>query len=468
MPADTHADPLTATSYDVPTVDPELIRHRTDELVRHAKWSRAELLSEQGRMLREMLQHAAANSPYYKHRIGELVARGAPLPEFPTTNKQILMAEFDGIVTDPRLNRALVEAHIASGQPGRLLLDEYRVAATGGTSGMRGIFVYDQNAWETAVANFRRNRQLLGQTEATRALSIGAPSPVHLSNRFAAENRVGRRGAPRLSVTTPLPRIVAELNAYQPETLATYPSFMRVLAEEQRSRRLHISPFLVFSIAEALSPDVRDLVRATWGVEIMNNYAATETAIIANDCRHATGLHVYEDLLVVEIVDAANRPVPVGTQGSRTLITTLFNRTLPLIRYEFSDLLTAVPGTCPCGSPFMRIRDIEGRHEEMLHVWNERGHQVDVHAARLWFHLVRVAGIRQYQFVQLPAGIAVRIVVQSGHAPDEVRESVERIAGSALHDLGVAGGRIEVRIVDHIERVGTGLKQKPVVSEARA
>jgi hypothetical protein len=60
------------------------------------------------------------------------------------------------------------------------------------------------------------------------------------------------------------------------------------------------------------------------------------------------------------------------------------------------------------------------------------------------------------------------IVVPSGHAPDEVRESVERIAGSALHDLDVAGGRIEVRIVDHIERVGTGLKQKPVVSEARA
>jgi hypothetical protein len=85
-----------------------------------------------------------------------------------------------------------------------------------------------------------------------------------------------------------------------------------------------------------------------------------------------------------------------------------------------------------------------------------------VHAPRFWFHLVRVPGIRQYQFAQLPKGIAIRIVTGAGHEPETVRRDVDRVARAALTDLGAPEGSIEVQIVERIERIGAGAKQNLV------
>jgi len=62
-------------------------------------------------------------------------------------------------------------------------------------------------------------------------VGIGAPSPVHLSNRFHAETRAINADAPRLSVVTPIEEIVEALNRYQPQIIVTYPSLIRRLAE---------------------------------------------------------------------------------------------------------------------------------------------------------------------------------------------------------------------------------------------
>jgi len=454
----------TAAFYDVATLDPAIVGRRADELAEHLTWPRERVLSYQQDRLRDILRHATAGSPYYRETIGKLVDDDAPLSAYPIMNKTILMSEFDRIVTDRRLTRALVEEHVGSDRAGHLLFDKYRVAATGGSSGQRGIFVYDEAAWELTVANIRRMQRLMELPPTAKGLGIGAPSPVHLSNRFYAEGRVGYPDAPRLSVTTPIAEVVDALNRYRPDVISTYPSFIRRLAEEQIAGRLQITPLAMRSVAEALSPDVRILVNSTWNIPVTNNYASTEAGIMGMECRHLSGIHLCEDMIIVEIVDGANRPVPAGSPGSKALVTTLFNKTLPIIRYEFSDILTAIDGPCRCGCPFQRIMDIEGRSEEMLHVPTSRGHQVDVHAARLWFHLVRVPGIRQYQFAQLPNGIAVRIVLYPDRVPETVSESVGGIARAALAELGAPDGYIEIQIVDKIERTGAGAKQKLVAS----
>jgi phenylacetate-CoA ligase len=453
-----------AASFDVATLDPDVVARRTLEFLDHNSWSREQLLTYQKVRLKKTLQHAVSASAFYRKQIGDLVARNAPLEALPTMNKAILMAEFDRIVTDPRLNRATVEQHIESDSAGLLLLDEYRVGATGGSSGQRGVFVYDQAGWELAFANARRFQRMLGMPPDARALGIGAPSPVHLTYRFNAEHRVGRPDAPRLSVTTPMPEVVTALNAYQPELISTYPSFIRQLAEEQRAGRLRISPRAMRSVAEVLSPDVKDLVWNTWEIRVTNNYAATEAGIIGMECMELSGIHLAEDLVIVEVVDEANRPVPPGVQGAKVLVTTMFNRVLPVVRYELSDLVTMVPGHCPCGSPFRRIEDIQGRSEEMLQVWTSSGEQVNVHAARLWFHLVRVAGIRQYQFVQLPTGIRVLLAVYSDCDRAEVRKAGEQIVRTALSDLGAKTAHVEIQIVDKVDRIGSGAKLKSVVA----
>ena len=454
----------TSAFYDCATLDPAVLKQRTEEFATHLSWSRARILAHQQTSLRQTLRHAASKSPYFRDAIGKLVEADAPLEAYPTMGKSTLMAEFDRIVTDPRLTRTMVEDHAGSQNCGELLLDEYRVAATGGSSGQRGIFVYDRKSWEIVNGTLRRWHRLSGAPPSPRMVGIGAPSPVHLSNRFYAETRAIDTEAPRLSVVTPIEEIVEALNRYQPQIVITYPSLIRRLAEEQVAGRLRISPATMRSVAEALSPDVREIARATWNIQIINGYTSTEVAGIASECFAHDGLHLNDDMLVLEIVDDDLRPVPPGRPGSKALITSFLKNTIPIIRYEFSDILTAVEGPCACGCQFQRIKDVEGRREEMLYTMTPDDRRVEVHAPRFWFHLVRVPGIRNYQFVQLQEGIAIRIVPDPSHDPSVVKAAVEQIARMALDDLGARNGYLEVHIVDEIRRTGSAAKQKLVAS----
>src|SRR3989442_14556842 len=61
------------------------------------------------------------------------------------------------------------------------------------------------------------------------------------------------------------------------------------------------------------------------------------------------------------------------------LITVLFNRTQPLIRYELSDSVCLATGPCPSGHPFALVDDIQGRVEDVLSFQSEAFGGVNVH-----------------------------------------------------------------------------------------
>ena len=79
-------------------------------------------------------------------------------------------------------------------------------------------------------------------------------------------------------------------------------------------------------------------------------------------------------LVIPEIVDDHNRPVPSGTYGSKLLVTVLFSRTLPLIRYVISDSVAMSTEACECGLPFGIIDAVRGRREDVLSFDGESGH----------------------------------------------------------------------------------------------
>ena len=62
------------------------------------------------------------------------------LAELPALHKRDLIRDFEGIVTDPRITLAALQSHVREMRgPDPLLLGEYRILATGGTSGQDGI-----------------------------------------------------------------------------------------------------------------------------------------------------------------------------------------------------------------------------------------------------------------------------------------------------------------------------------------
>ncbi|WP_203295045.1 phenylacetate--CoA ligase family protein [Luteirhabdus pelagi] len=88
--------------------------------------------------------------------------------------------------------------------------------------------------------------------------------------------------------------------------------------------------------SEMLFKEDEKLLEAVLGVPVVNEYGASEVGMIA--FRNSEGeFLINHDDLFVEVVDEQGKTVPNGESG-RIVITSLFNRAHPMIRYEIGDM----------------------------------------------------------------------------------------------------------------------------------
>src|SRR4029453_5256794 len=194
-----------------------------------------------------------------------------------------------------------------------------------------------------------------------------------MTYRMVASIDVGIYRALRLEAVTPPAAMVEALNRHQPEFLYAYGSVLGLLAAEQLEGRLRIRPAIIASSGETHTDELRNAVRAAWGTSSFELYAMTEAGIIGSHCDRHTGIHLFEDQAIVEVVDERDRPVPAGRVGHTLLppnpvATNLVNRGQPLLRYEVSDMVAVAPERYPCGRPFRLLAGIEGRNDDILHL----------------------------------------------------------------------------------------------------
>ena len=83
------------------------------------------------------------------------------------------------------------------------------------------------------------------------------------------------------------------------------------------------------------------------------------------ECGHHCGGHVPADLILVELLDEQNNPVPEGQEGE-VVITTLGVRGMPLLRFKTGDICIARTGRCACGRTTMRLSSVIGRRGQMI------------------------------------------------------------------------------------------------------
>jgi putative adenylate-forming enzyme len=430
--------------------DMNTLRALGAELIARDRWPRERLLGLQREQLTELVSHAIASSPYYRETLGR-DAVGIPLDQLPTLPKTTLVDQFDRILTDPRLRLADLEAHLGGPDAATPYLGEYRVFATSGTSGLRGLVVYSEQEFTYWVAVSLRLFARIGITSDTRLVAIGAPEPLHITRQLFAAFRSGRRGTPELSVLTPIDEMVGALNTYRPEAIVTYASIAALLAQEQLEGRLRIEPRIVAVGAEVLTDESRVGILDAWGVHATNIYATTENLYVASSTPPLPDLRIHEDLAVIEVVDERNQPVPPGTRGFKVLVTNLVNRTQPLIRYEISDSVLLAENPDPAGLPFRRIARVDGRSDDVVRLPGVGGGEVAVHPYRLRSPFSALGAVRQYQIVHDETGLHIRIVLQPA-APPNMPEKVRAAMLDALQDAGVLAPPLDVTEVDVIER----------------
>ncbi len=429
--------------------------HQLEQMRRHELWTRPQLEAYQAEALRRLREYTYARSPFYQQFHKGLTDR--PLHELPVLTKSMMMEHFDEFVTDRSISLRDVRSHLQSDPDGGKYLGRYRVNATSGSSGSPGIFLFDSSEWLAILASFARAHEWAGANVNLRhrmkMASVASVSPWHMSAQVGKTLDSWWMPALRLAATETLPVIVSRLNEWRPDMLVAYASMLRILANEQLAGRLRIHPHLIFASSEVLTQETSSLVESAWDRPPFNEYAATETGGLAAEGKADQLLYLFEDLTIVEVVDERNRLVAPGEFGDKVLVTTLFSRTQPLIRYQLNDSVRLAARSDTPDLPFAVIDAIQGRMEDVFYLPGVGGKsEVMIHP--LTFHqILDPLPVSGWQVIHKPDGLSVLLAgVQNGLNDHLFVDALDR----SLAEQGAVAPPITVQRVQAIPKTKAG------------
>ncbi|HSB77262.1 MAG TPA: phenylacetate--CoA ligase [Candidatus Methylomirabilis sp.] len=190
-------------------------------------------------------------------------------------------------------------------------------------------------------------------------------------------------------------------------------------------RKLHIHALDIYGLSEVIGPGV------------------------ASECiEEKSGLHVFEDYFVPEIIDpATGRVLPHGELGE-LVFTTVTKEAFPVLRYRTRDISRLIPTPCSCGRTLLRMERISGRTDDMLII---RG--VNVFPSQIESVLMAVDAVEpHYQLIVSREGsldvLEVQVEVNESIFTDEIK-GLESLAKRIEHDIkDLLGVSCKVKLVE--------------------
>ena len=328
------------------------------EIRRALKLSRADFEAWKLGKFRRLARHARERSPYYRRIIDERkieVDRCVP-GDFPVLTKSLLMQHFDEISTTPGVTKqAIADFLTRSHDPTELFLGKYRVIHTSGSSGEVGYFVYSLKDWIRGSYMGRRGPQPPRKRKGKFRLAYYAAIDGHYAG--VTMIRSIETGLAKFfvdvgcfEVNTPLHEVIAALNAFQPDFLAGYTTALKILAERQRAGELKLDCLIGIGTAGEATTEVdRALLEQAFGCRLTNTYGCSEHLGMGAAPPGASNIVLTDHDLIYEFYP------------DHSVITNLFNYTLPLIRYRMSDILRPVDSGAH--APYLVIESLVGRNE---------------------------------------------------------------------------------------------------------
>jgi phenylacetate-coenzyme A ligase PaaK-like adenylate-forming protein len=139
---------------------------------------------------------------------------------------------------------------------------------------------------------------------------------------------------------------------------------------------------------------------------------------------------------------------PSGVVSDKLYLTNHYNIALPLIRYALTDQVMMLDGDCPCGSPYRRINDIEGRLEDLFDYGG--GIRADPHIFRSI--LGRQPVVTDYQVRQTAAGATITVTTAEQLDTRPLGNQLR----AALSELGLPRPDVTLSVVPDLDRTAIG------------
>lgn len=415
--------------------------------------SEEDLCKYQELKLKHIVRHAYENIPYYK----KLFRENQITPDDVKTLGDLKAIPF--LTKD--LLRTAPESFVANE------VKKYKptMLSTSGTTGSQINFFTDKQSNILEFVYYWRFWGWAGYKLGDRFAELSAEFFAFFNKRVQAMyhfDHLTRRLVVNSLLISPkyLDDFIGIFRKFKPLFLKGLPSNLYMFALVLNEKKNHGISFRgIFSQGENLQGYQRELIEQVFSCRVFDSYGHMERTVAISQCPSGS-YHMHLDYGIMELEEP---DIPIVDDDENTYVkeivgTSLYNLSMPLIRYRTGDLvkLSRLPQKCTCNRGFPAVISILGRDTDVIITPDRRA------VTALYTIFDRIPGIIIGQIIQEDINqLLVKIVCASG-AMDHTEKLLIRIL------RGFVGTAMDIKIehttVDGIKRDNLG-KFKVIVSK---
>lgn len=404
-------------------------------------WTKEQLEEYQLKKLKQLLDHAYENVPYYTRIFDERDLK-------PTDIQKI-----DDLNLLPILTKELIKDNINDLKSTNLPKNKFEYVTTGGSTGDPMGFYYEKGVsraqewafiktlWDRVGYNFRDKCVIL-RGNIVKNTESGKLWEKSFFNRWLILSSYHMTDENLVSY-------VDKMREFDPKFIQAYPSNITILAKFMEKNDL--SPFknlkAVLCGSENIFTWQKELVERVLNCRVYSWYGHSERTVLAGECELSSNYHIFPEYGIFELID--DKGDVVNDNNGIIVSTSLTNYVMPFIRYKTDDIGIISKEKCSCGRNYPLFRTIEGRLQDYIITKNKN--LVSLTALIFSQHFNSFSSIKEMQIVQKEVGeIIIKIIPETNYSKKNEVEILSKIK-NVVDDL-----TIDFEYVDTIPRTNSG------------
>jgi phenylacetate-CoA ligase len=387
-------------------------------------WSLSKLQAFQDKRLRKIVSYAYRNIPMYREKMIQNKVKPkdinsiADLPKLPITTREEMQAN-PGFVNKYLVNGALY---------------------TGGSTGSSLKYFESRASSRIREGVHLRGWSWNGYVYGKKMAIISSAQ-----GNLEGKNRLGLIGD---LTEKNLKENVEKLIQFEPEYLRGYVSSLYILAKYCHDNNITLKSIKAINpISENLYDYQRELMEEVFNCRVFEEYVCNDGGACAWECDEHKGLHYFMERAIIEEIDG------------EMIVTDLWNKAMPFIRYRNGDSVSFLDTKCSCGRDLPLVK-VKGRDNDVI--ISKKG---IISPTFLMHHGIGIAGadkkqnnfrtgIRTVQYIQKPNYVLdINIVKNSWCTDEEISDFTNKIE-EIVQDM-----TFNIKIVKEIAATKKGKRQ---------
>lgn len=319
---------------------------KTFGLLRSQWWDYPKINFYQEQKLTSMLRYAVTHVPYYSslNISPESITSVDDLKRFPVMRKSMVQDLGDELISSCYARNDLL------------------FSRTSGSTGEPTTTYFDEDCWLTTKYALKIRRMVANQVGVFKHVVIISElnnEEIRHSQSLALGNVLFKKTM--LSIHEPIQEHLPYLIENKVDAIYGFPSYFDELMHYCDANNIKLSPIpVIFTSSEVLRSTLREKIKNYFGARVCDIYGSTEFKEIAWQCSEGN----YH--LNFESVWAEDHYLDNDQKNHCTLLTSLLNKAMPLIRYQIGDFSKFNELSCNCGRQSPILESILGREIDMI------------------------------------------------------------------------------------------------------